>query len=138
MAERDNAIRMNSAQLEYSIKLQKLIEAFCRGDDPLPYPELWHSKKLTALRLHKCPEVMNPPASAAPGAEAGNLNPGHVIGHGVRPRRAAKVRRADAAPPPTELNEWDQYEEDGPRDLEDQLESALNEAFPSQREGKAK
>jgi len=29
-----------------------------------------------------------------------------------------------------ELDEWDQYEEDGPMDLEDQLDAALERAFP--------
>lgn len=34
---------------EYSIQLQRLIEAFCRGDE-LPYPELHHSQKLAKWR----------------------------------------------------------------------------------------
>ena len=29
-----------------------------------------------------------------------------------------------------EPDEWDEYEEDGPMDLEDQLENALNRSFP--------
>lgn len=37
-------------QQSYAVKLQRLIEAFCRGDDPLPYPELHHSRKLTTWR----------------------------------------------------------------------------------------
>lgn len=44
-------LRLRDYQLEYSIKLQRLIEAFCWGADPLPYPELYHSRKLTAWRL---------------------------------------------------------------------------------------
>lgn len=30
-----------------------------------------------------------------------------------------------------EMMQWDDYEEDGPLDLEDQLENALDRAFPS-------
>lgn len=29
-----------------------------------------------------------------------------------------------------DMDEWDEYEEDGPADLEDQLASALDRAFP--------
>lgn len=50
-------------------------------------------------RLHRCPEVMNPPQSAALGCEAGNLIADHVIGMG-HVDRAAKARPADAVPPP--------------------------------------
>jgi hypothetical protein len=32
-------------------------------------------------------------------------------------------------------DEWDDYEEDGPMDLEDQLECALDRAFPVDGEG---
>jgi len=31
--------------------------------------------------------------------------------------------------PDEEMDEWDQYEEDGPLDLEDQLDNALDRAF---------
>lgn len=31
-------------------------------------------------------------------------------------------------------DEFDQYEEDGPMDLEDQLEAALDRAFPAHKE----
>lgn len=44
-------------------------------------------------------EVMNPPASAAQGAEAGNLNMSQCHGTGAVPR-AAEARPAEAAPPP--------------------------------------
>lgn len=33
-------------------------------------------------------------------------------------------------PETVELNEWEQYEEDGLLDLEDQLDRALDRAFP--------
>jgi hypothetical protein len=35
-----------------------------------------------------------------------------------------------AEPDPVALDEWDVNEEDGPQDLEDQLEAALDRAFP--------
>lgn len=34
-----------------------------------------------------------------------------------------------------DLNEWDLCEEDGPMDLEDQLEAALDREFPSTSKG---
>ena len=48
------------------------------------------------------PEVMNPPASAAEGAEAGNLTQGQlVIGLGVLSSKGAdSARPADRVPPP--------------------------------------
>jgi hypothetical protein len=47
----------------------------------------------------KVPEVMNPPASAAEGAEAGNLTRADVMGLG-QVHRAAEARPAEAVPPP--------------------------------------
>ena len=44
-AEAEKKDAMYREQLEYSIKLQRLIERFCHGD-ALPYPELHHSKML--------------------------------------------------------------------------------------------
>ena len=44
-AEAEKKDAMYREQIEYSIKLQRLIERFCRGD-PLPYPELHHSQML--------------------------------------------------------------------------------------------
>jgi hypothetical protein len=38
--------------------------------------------------------------------------------------------------PNNDMDEWDQYEEDGPMDLEDQLEAALDRAFPAAKEAK--
>ena len=35
-----------ASSTEYAIKLQRLIEAACRCDDPLPSPELHHSRML--------------------------------------------------------------------------------------------
>ena len=43
---------------------------------------------------------MNPPQSAAPGCEAGNLIAGDVMGMG-HVHRAAEARPAEAAPPPS-------------------------------------
>jgi hypothetical protein len=53
----------------------------------------------TADRIHHRGEVMNPPASAAEGAEAGNLNTPQRHGSGADPR-APEARPADGAPPP--------------------------------------
>lgn len=44
---------LDSGNMQYYIRLQRLIEAFCRDDDELPYPELHHSQKLVA----KCKEI---------------------------------------------------------------------------------
>jgi len=62
---------------------------------------------------------MNPPASAAEGAEAGNLNRGHVIGMGPV-SRGAKARPADVAsvPPPIIHDP-------------DAIEAAIDEAYQS-------
>lgn len=49
--------------------------------------------------LHQRSEVMNPPASAAQGAEARNLNTEPRHGTGAVPR-ASKARPADEVPPP--------------------------------------
>jgi hypothetical protein len=46
-------------------------------------------------------EVVNPPASAAKGAEAGNLTTEQRHGTGAVPR-GAEARPADASPPPCE------------------------------------
>jgi hypothetical protein len=78
-------------------------------------------------RLHQRAEVMNPPVSAARGTEAGNLNTARCHGLGASPR-GAEARPVEASPPPSDWNEWDVYEEDGPLDLEDQLENALRRA----------
>lgn len=60
---------------------------------------LWHRD----IRLHQCSVVMNPPASAAQGAEARNHNmgPRHRTGAVLR---GAEARLADVAsvPPPFE------------------------------------
>ena len=37
--------RLKDESVEYSVKLQRLIERYCHGD-PLPYPELHHSQML--------------------------------------------------------------------------------------------
>lgn len=39
----------SEAQVQYAIKLQRLIEAYSRGRE-LPYPELHHHRMLAALR----------------------------------------------------------------------------------------
>jgi len=44
-AECEKKDAMYRDQIEYTVKLQRLIEAFCRGH-ALPYPELHHSKML--------------------------------------------------------------------------------------------
>lgn len=53
----------------------------------------------TVVQLHNRPEVMNPPASAAEGAEARNLDKGQRHGLGASPR-AAETRPVEAAPLP--------------------------------------
>jgi hypothetical protein len=45
-AEAEKKDAMYREQIAYSVKLHRLIEAFCHGD-ALPYPELYHSKMLT-------------------------------------------------------------------------------------------
>jgi len=55
-------------------------------------------KQDLAQNTHRS-EVMNPPASAAMGTEAGNLNMEQRHGAGAVPR-GAKARPADAPPPP--------------------------------------
>ena len=37
-------------RLRYTIQLQRVIEAYCREEKPLPYPELYHSRTLTSFR----------------------------------------------------------------------------------------
>lgn len=74
-------------------------------------------------------EVMNPPVPAARGTEARNLAQEPRHGTGAVPR-AAQARPADAAPPPA-FDEWDAYEEDGPMDLEEQLDQAFARGFLS-------
>lgn len=45
----------------------------------------------------------------------------------------ADERDGDHEAPP-DMTEWDEYEEDGPLDLEDQLEHALDRSFPTFKE----
>ena len=55
------------SQGEYAIKLQRLIEAFCRWDgDPkhLPYPELHHHKKLVEYHAAAVARVLREAAKA--------------------------------------------------------------------------
>lgn len=49
---------------------------------------------------------------------------------GAEPRPCPSCKGFGMIEDDGEMDEWDDYEEDGPMDLEDQLESALNRAFP--------
>ena len=54
-AECERKSEMYEQQVEYSIKLQRLIEAFCRDDSELPYPRLHHHELLMRRRAALSP-----------------------------------------------------------------------------------
>jgi hypothetical protein len=54
-AECESKSKMYEQQVEYSVKLQRLIEAFCRDDSELPYPQLHHHELLMRRRAALSP-----------------------------------------------------------------------------------
>jgi hypothetical protein len=119
MVARDRAKASEQKAIEYSIKLQRLIENLKYPNMWPPYPELHHHKMIVAAKAAMYGHAGSSPAPVVPQGDATGSGTGVLT-----------------VPQGHELNEWDQYEEDGPLDLEDQLENALDRAFPAAKEGK--
>ncbi len=62
--ENENLRNWRNAQENYAIRLQKLIEAFGRIDEILPYPELYHHKILNEYRKLSAPPMPDPTEEA--------------------------------------------------------------------------
>lgn len=112
--ERDHARASEQKAIEYSIKLQRLIENLKYPNTPPSYPELHHHKMIVAAKAAMYGQVGSSPTPVVPQGDAAGSGTGVLT-----------------VPQGHELNEWDQHEEDGSLDLEDQLENALDRAFPS-------
>jgi hypothetical protein len=120
--------------IEYSIKLQRLIENLKYETEP-PYPQLHHHKMIVAAKAYRT-------ALKGMMGLVQLLSRNEDIPAAIRARMTENHRFKDAQTCFPETN-WDEYgltppyeafddcEEDGPMDLEDQLENALNKAFPS-------
>ena len=111
-----------SKELDYAIKLQRLIENLKYPDSPVPYPELHHHKMIVAAKTAMYGHAGSNPAPVVPQGDAAGSGTGVLT-----------------VPQGHEMDEWDEYEEDGPLDLEDAFDRSIERAFarfPAAKEGK--
>jgi hypothetical protein len=127
MAERERIAAGEQKAIEYSIKLQRLIENLKYDTDP-PYPELHHHKMIVAAKAYRT-------ALSGMIGLVQLLSRNEDIPPAIRARMTENHRFKDAQACFPEIN-WDEYGLPSyDEKAEDQLEVALDHAFPVQRQG---